>query len=122
MTFFILAAVIACISWSVTQEEIFREFRKFCNNCRENCTHIVGKKFWYLPTCHYCFSHYVTLFMVYAFDFKLVYNNWTGYIPAFFALVWIANVYMTLYAILRQHLKSQTAKAKIINERARRTR
>ena len=34
-----------------------------------------------------------------------MYDDWTGYIIAFFALVWTANFYMTVFGILRQMLK-----------------
>ena len=34
-------------------------------------------------------------------------QNWTGYLVAGFALVWIANVYMRLFGLLRQDIKKE---------------
>lgn len=34
-----------------------------------------------------------------------MFGDWRGYLIGFFALVWIANLYMTVFAILRQKLK-----------------
>jgi hypothetical protein len=32
---------------------------------------------------------------------------WRGYIIAFFSLVWIANIYMGLFALIRIYLKKE---------------
>jgi hypothetical protein len=110
--FIALLLAISCVSWTVTQEEIFREFREYCSNCHNRARRILVKKFFYLPTCHYCFSHYVTLFFLVITHYKLIYAGWRGYLVAFFALVFVANILMSLYAYLRQFLKLQTARAK----------
>jgi len=62
---FLLVLPIACIAWTVTQEEIFKEPRDFCiKQCKTSKT-FLGRKFFYLFTCEYCFSHYVTvLFLI----------------------------------------------------------
>ncbi len=101
----LLALPVACIAWTVTHEEIFREPREICVKKSKNCNSLAERKFFYLFTCEYCFSHYVTLFLVLITGFKLVYEDWRGYIIAFFALVWIANLYMTWFGIWRQMLK-----------------
>jgi len=44
-------------------------------------------------------------------------TNWVGYIVGGFALVWIANVYMSLYAFLRTDLKKERLEAKELEER-----
>jgi hypothetical protein len=54
-----------------------------------------------LFTCEYCFSHYVTLFFLIITRYHLLYFNWKGYVIAFFALVWIANFYMSLFGFVR---------------------
>ncbi len=33
--------------------------------------------------------------------YKLLYSDWRGYLIAFFALVWIANQYMSVFGRLR---------------------
>ncbi len=56
----LLAIPIACMSWTVTHEEVFREPRDFCKQQCQRHTSLPKKKFFYLFTCEYCFSHYVT--------------------------------------------------------------
>ncbi|WP_297983333.1 hypothetical protein [uncultured Chryseobacterium sp.] len=101
----LLALPVACMAWTVTHEEIFREPREYCLQKSKTSRSLAERKFFYLFTCEYCFSHYVTLFLLIFTGFKLVYDDWRGYVVAFFALVWIANLYMTLFGILRQMLK-----------------
>ncbi len=102
---FILAIPVACVAWTVTHEEIFREPRDYCVKKSKECQELWKRKFFYLFTCEYCFSHYVTLFFLIVTQFKLGFEDWRGYLISFFALVWIANVYMSLLGYLRQSLK-----------------
>lgn len=111
---FILAIPIACISWTVTQEEIFREPRQWCVNRSQNDNKILIRKFFYLFTCEYCFSHYVSLFFIFICDFKLLIPDWRGYIIAGFSLVFLANAYMSLFALLRQAIKKEKVEIKKI--------
>lgn len=104
---FILALPIACIAWTVTHEEVFREPREFCVKQSKEGKTIARRKFFYLFTCEYCFSHYVTMFMLIVTDYKLLMTNWVGYLIGGFALVWIANVYMSLYNFLRIDIKKE---------------
>jgi hypothetical protein len=103
----ILGLPVACVAWTVTHEEIFREPRDWCKKKSEDCDKLVQRKFFYLFTCEYCFSHYVTIFFLILTRFKLLYEDWRGYLIAFFALVWIANVYMNLYSRIRLDLKRE---------------
>jgi hypothetical protein len=110
---FILAMPIACISWTMTHEEVFREPRQYCERrCKTGKT-IWERKFFYLFTCEYCFSHYVTVAMILFTAYKLLLDDWRGYILAGFALVWIANVYMSIFAWLRQGIKVENLQAKL---------
>jgi hypothetical protein len=34
-------------------------------------------------------------------------NDWRGYIIAGFALVWVANIYMSLFGLIRQDIKKE---------------
>jgi len=104
---FILALPVACIAWTVTKEEVFREAREFCVDRSKNEGRLVRRKFFYVFTCEYCFSHYVTLLLLFITNFKLIYTDWRGYIISFFAIVWIANIYMSLYNIIRIDLKKE---------------
>ncbi|MEO8236498.1 MAG: hypothetical protein ABI793_12280 [Flavobacterium sp.] len=111
---FILAIPIACISWTVTQEEIFREPRQWCVNRSQNNSRILVRKFFYLFTCEYCFSHYITLFFIFICDFKLLLPDWRGYLISGFSLVFLANSYMSLFALLRQAIKKEKVEIKKI--------
>lgn len=109
---FVLAIPIACIAWTVTHEEIFREPREYCVRCSREGKTALKRKFFYLFTCEYCFSHYVTIFILILSGFKLLLPDWRGYILSGFSLVWIANVYMSLYNLVRIDLKKEKLQAK----------
>jgi hypothetical protein len=104
---FLLAIPIACIAWTVTHEEVFREPRDFCKERSERCRRLLQRKFFYLFTCEYCFSHYVTAFFLIITRFKLLYNDWRGYLISLFALVWVANMYMNVYSRVRLEIKRE---------------
>ena len=110
---FFLAIPIACIAWTVTHEEVFREPRQFCEKKSKDCQGLAQRKFFYLFTCEYCFSHYVTVFMLLITGFKMIFVDWRGYFIAGFSLVWIANIYMSLFALIRVDLKKVKFEANI---------
>ena len=110
---FIMALPIACIAWTVTHEEVFREPREFCEKKSKECKNLLQRKFFYLFTCEYCFSHYIALFFLIITRYHLLYNDWRGYIISFFALVWIANIYMSLFGIVRVGMKKEKIETKI---------
>jgi hypothetical protein len=101
----ILGLPIASIAWTVTHEEVFREPREFCMDRSKNCDKLLKRKFFYLFTCEYCFSHYVTIFFLFITRFKLLFEDWRGYLISGFALVWVANIYMNIYARVRLEIK-----------------
>lgn len=110
---FILAIPIACIAWTVTHEEVFREPREYCaKRCRQGKS-MAERKFFYLFTCEYCFSHYVTAIMLIITRYQLLYNDWRGYLIGGFALVFVANIYMSLFALIRVDLKRERLEAEI---------
>lgn len=111
--FFMLAIPIACISWTFTREEIFKEPRDFCIKKSKESSTIYQRKFFYLFTCEYCFSHYVTLFFLIITKYHLLFDDWRGYLIAFFGLVWIANVYMSLFGFIRVEMKHEKIDADI---------
>ena len=102
---FILAIPIACIAWTVTHEEVFREPREYCVKRCHNGKTILERKFFYLFTCEYCFSHYVTTIMLIITGYKLLFDDWRGYLIAGFALVFVANIYMSLFGLIRIDIK-----------------
>ena len=104
---FILAIPIACVAWTVTHEDIFKEPREYCKRRSERCQRLLQRKFFYLFTCEYCFSHYVTLFFLIVTRYKLLFDDWRGYLIGFFALVFVANAYLNLYSRLRVDITSE---------------
>ncbi len=110
---FILPIPISCIAWIVTHEEIFREPREYCQKCSVERKTLLMRKFFYIFTCEYCFSFYVTIFVLIIAHFKLLLNDWRGYILSEFALVWIANIYMSLFFLIRTNIKKEGIEAKI---------
>ena len=113
---FILAVPIACIAWTVTHEEVFREPRDYCLKRSQTCRRWYERKFFYLFTCEYCFSHYVAAFFLLVTRYKLLYDDWRGYLIAGFSLVWIANQYMSIYGRLRLDIKRERVEIKEIEE------
>jgi len=113
----ILALPIACIAWTVTHEEAFREPREYCERKSENARTRLRRKTFYLLTCEYCFSHYVTIFFLAITRYKLLYQAWRGYIIAGFALVWVANLYMSLFGRLRLDIKRERVEIKQVEEK-----
>ena len=75
------------------------------------------KKFFYLFTCEYCFSHYVTVLILLITDYKLLYDDWRGYFIAGFSLIWIANVYMSIFAFIRLGMKKEKYEIEEIAEK-----
>ncbi len=110
---FLIAIPIACIAWTVTHEEIFKEPREYCKKKSEGCTNIIERKFFYLFTCEYCFSHYITLAFLITTKYHLLFDDWRGYLIGGFSLVWIANLYMSLFARLRVSTKREKMDADI---------
>jgi hypothetical protein len=103
----LLALPVACIAWTVTHEEVFREPREYCKDKSERSRSIVPRKFFYLFTCEYCFSHYVSAFMLLIVRYQLLYTGWRGYLIAWFAMVWVANFYMSAFNRLRLDIKHE---------------
>jgi len=112
----ILSMIVASIAWTVTQEEIFREIREKCEDKSQNCETTWQRKFFYVFTCEYCFSHWVTMLILILTGFQLLIDDWRGYILAFFAIPWMANQWMSLYKRLRVDIKHENVKAKVIEK------
>ncbi len=113
----LLAIPVACIAWTVTHEEVFREPREYCERQSERCRALIARKFFYLFTCEYCFSHYVAAAFVVITGFTLLYpDDWRGYLIAWFALVWVANIYMNAYARLRLDIKRERLEIKEVEQ------
>jgi hypothetical protein len=96
----------------ITHEEVVREFRDVCLAKSTTCRRVYERKFFYLFTCEYCFSHYVTALFLIITRYKLVFPDWRGYLIAGFSIVWVANVYMRLFGRIRLDLKRERVQLK----------
>src|SRR3954465_3825452 len=117
---FVLAVPIACVARTVVFEEIFREPREWCKRKSQACNTALARKFFYLFTCEYCFSHYVTIFFLFLTRFKLLLDDWRGYVIAFFALVMVANAYLNLYSRLRVDIPQAKVETKRLEKETER--
>ena len=119
---FILAIPIASMSWTVTHEEVFREPREYCVKVSKEGRHLFLRKFFYLFTCEYCFSHWVTLLVLLLTNFRLLIDDWRGYVIAFFVMPWLANQLMSIYRRLRVDIKHENALAEKVERENGRSR
>lgn len=120
---FTLGLPVACIAWTVTHEEVFREPREYCVKCSKESKSLFKKKFFYLFTCEYCFSHYVSILLLFLTGFRMLFGDWRGYVIAGFSLVWVANLYMAVFSLLRFGIKKEkveiTVKEQMIQDKAK---
>ena len=107
----ILSLAVACIAWTVTQEKIFEEPRAFAKRKSETAKSLLVRKFCYVWTCEYCFSHWVTIVVLLIAQFRLLIDDWRGYFLSFFVIPWLANFWMSLYRSLRVDIKHENALA-----------
>ena len=111
-----LAIPVACVAWTVTHEEVFREPREYCRRQTDRAHTLPRRKFFYLFTCEYCFSHYIAAIFLVITRFQMLYAGWRGYMVAWFALVWTANQYMSIYNRLRLDIKNENLEIKAKEE------
>ena len=108
----ILAIPVASIAWTVTHEEVFREPREWCERNSKTCSRVLQRKFFYLFTCEFCFSHYVAAAFLAITHFKLLFDDWRGYLIGGFSLVWVANFYINVFARVRLDIKRERIEIK----------
>jgi hypothetical protein len=109
---FVMALAVACVAWTLTHEQLFHEPREYCKRESERARRLSRRKFFYVFTCEYCLSHYVAIVFLVLTRYKLLYQDWRGYLVALFALVWVANQYMSIYARLRLDIKHERIEIK----------
>ena len=113
----VLALPIASIAWTITHEDLFREPREFCQEKSQSCRRLLQRKFFYVFTCEYCLSHYVTIFFLIVTRYRLLFDDWRGYLIGGFALVWVANIYMALFAHIRLDVKKERTEIKRVEKK-----
>jgi len=111
---FVLALPVASVSWTVTHEEVFREPRDFCTRKSQGSRNLVCRKFFYLFTCEYCFSHWVAAAFLVITRYKLLYSDWRGYLVSLFALVYVSNFYIGLFGHVKLEVRKDRAEIKAI--------
>jgi hypothetical protein len=109
----VLAIPVACVAWTVTHEEVFREPRDYCAHRSRDCHTWLQRKFFYVLTCEYCFSHYVAIVFILLTGFRLLSDDWRGAVIGWFSLVWIANQYMSIYNRLRLDIRAERSEAQL---------
>ena len=109
-----LALPIASIAWTVTHEEVFREPREFCSRRSRHSRSMLCRKFFYLFTCEYCFSHWVAGIFLIITRYKLLYSDWRGYLIALFALVFVSNFYIGVFGHVKLEVRKNRAEIKAI--------
>jgi hypothetical protein len=114
---FILAIPVACIARTAIYEEIFAEPRNWCRDRSAKCPRWTQRKFFYVFTCEYCFSHYIAAIFLIITRFKLLFDDWRGYLISFFSIVFIANAYLNIYARLRVEIHKEKAVIKSITNK-----
>ena len=119
---FVLAAPVACVAWTVTHEDVFAEVRDWCVRRSQTCRRAYARKFFYLFTCEYCFSHYVAAGAIGLTGFRLLLSGWVGALIAWLAVVWVANLYMSLFVRLRLDIKRERVEINMEEGKARRVR
>jgi hypothetical protein len=126
MLFWFLAVPVAILVRAFTTEEIAREPREYCSQ-REACFRdrreadasfvdriwcFVLQKLFYMPTCDYCLSFWVSLGVVWLADYRLFFGDWRGVALACFVVMGVANVYLGLFGLLRVDTRKERAVAK----------
>lgn len=130
MLFWFLAAPVAIIVRACTTEEICKEPREYCSRQHEfyqqrsrNGPHasfgrralgFALQKLFYIPTCEYCLSFWITLPVVLIADYRMFFQDWRGMVLACFVVMGVANVYLALFSNLRVDSRKDRAIADTI--------
>ena len=115
---FVLAGPVACAAWTVTHEELFAELHAGCVRQSRQRRSLVARKFFYVFTCEYCLSHYVAAVAIALTGFRLLVGGWPGLLFAWLAVVWVANVYMSLFVRLRLDIKRERVELTVEEQKA----
>lgn len=100
--------MVACVAWTVTHEKVLEEFRSWCERRSESRARPWWvRKWFYLFTCEYCFSHYVSAAVVAGTGYHLLLPDWRGLGIAWISCVWVGNIYMSLFGRLRLDIKRE---------------
>lgn len=134
MLFWFLAAPVAIIVRACTTEEICREPREYCQarhsyyrqrfcNAGESgfgrrATCFAMQKLFYMPTCEYCFSFWVSLAVVLIAGYRIHFDDWRGLALATFVVMGMANVYLSAFSQLRVDARKDRAMAEQLEKQS----
>jgi len=116
----LLGLPVACIAWTITREEVFREPREWLTERSQTSQHLWQRKFFYALTCDYCLSHYIAAGIIAVTGYQLLLADWRGYLIAWLAVVSVANVYLSVYSRLRIEIHKEKAAVIETESRTRR--
>jgi len=127
-TAFVLAIPTACVAWSISETEVFRDVRQSLARWAEsrNAGDCHGWQKWvrckisYLPTCYYCTAHWIGLLFFVCHPFTLLSEGIRGGIIAYFSQVALAIVYLSAFHVLRVQIRKTKAEADLAEKRKRR--
>ena len=54
--------------------------------------------------------------MIFFSDFKMLFPDWRGYIIAGFSVIWIANIYMSIFFRIRINIKKEKIEISVKEE------
>lgn len=115
------ALVVAVISRTVTQEEIFREVKEYAKDIATDPARGWWKrKLFYPLTCQYCFSHWVAavLVLVSGYDVTLAESmTLFSFVFSVLVLVGVANLMLVLYELITlkiQHQRRDTVLSELL--------
>ncbi|HEV8523517.1 MAG TPA: hypothetical protein VGQ71_03370 [Terriglobales bacterium] len=117
----VLAMPVAAVCWTVVHEEVLHEPREYALHMSQSARSLAVRKFFYMLTCEYCLSHYVVIFFLAITRYKLLYDDWRGYLVAGLTLVWVANIYMGIYGRVKLGVKKERAEIKAIEKEVERS-
>jgi len=101
---FALAAVASTISWTVTQEEIFKEVRDWGRRT-------LHPKLAYLLGCYFCLCHWISLGVVLLAGGPLEPGGFIGWAVAVFVVAATGNAMTAGFHVLRVTLRLLRARA-----------
>lgn len=122
-----VAAPVALITRTITQEELLSEPRELLRTISKHCkkqladgtTPLSSRARWwllckstYLFTCEFCTSFWVSVVLAWlVFDVRLVHEGWRGSVLGVFVVMGVANIYMAAFSLLRVGLRKERAEA-----------
>jgi hypothetical protein len=105
----VLALPTACVAWTVTHEEIFREPRDWLTKCSQSRGSWLLRKLCFAATCDYCMSHYIAAGAIALTGFTLFTSDWRGFLLGWLTLTAIANIYLAVFSHIRVEIGKERA-------------